>query len=170
MEFNKSDVVGDAGGSTGSEMSLEEFLNNLSENFEQVESILEKADKTGLALGNTGGGNSQAGGSQRGNGQKVQDVINRNRGGGSSNESTSNSANAQPSPSSSSPNISEIVYKILQRFDDDTQMPDFFCSGLFDLNEQPFMVNRTFIKVTRHLIHTDENRPLHGNKLRFDHV
>lgn len=121
MEFDKSDVVGDAGGSTGSEMSLEDFLNNLSENFEQVENILEKADKTGLALGNTGGGNPQAQGSQRGSGQKVQDVINNNRGGGSSQESTSNSANAQPDPSSSV-NLAEIVYKMLDRFDDSTEM------------------------------------------------
>lgn len=120
MEFKKSDVVENAGGGSSSEMSLEEFLNNLSENFEQVESILEKADKTGLALGNSGGNSQDTG--RHNNTKTVDQMIEENRGGGSSQDSNSNSTNAQSSPSSSSTDLAQIVYQILNKFDDDTEM------------------------------------------------
>lgn len=112
MEFKKSDLV--EGGSSSSEMTLDEFLDNLNENFEAVEKILDKADKTGMTFGRQP--QAQGNNSTQGRGNKVDQALAKSR--GEEVENSNQSQTAQPQGNAGS--LPQIITQMLDNFDDDT--------------------------------------------------
>jgi len=81
MEFDKSDIV-ESAGSSSSDMDLDQFLNNLNKNLNQINDMIDKADKTGNLS------KLQGMGSDNGSSGNIDEKLNRSEEGSGSASST----------------------------------------------------------------------------------